>query len=41
MKSTTKTIEKILGFSAGYAAERLDELTARESGGGRQAYGWP
>jgi DNA-binding CsgD family transcriptional regulator len=31
MSSTTKTLEKILGYSAGYAAERLDELTNRES----------
>jgi DNA-binding NarL/FixJ family response regulator len=28
--TTTKTIEKILGVSADYAAERLDELTPRE-----------
>jgi two-component system, LuxR family, response regulator FixJ len=31
MKPTTKTIEKILGFSADYAAKRLDELTPRET----------
>ena len=30
MGRTTKTIEKILGFSADYAAERLGELTPRE-----------
>ena len=30
MKSTTKTLEKILGVSADYAAERLGELTPRE-----------
>jgi DNA-binding NarL/FixJ family response regulator len=30
MSRTTKTLEKILGFSADYAAERLDELTSRE-----------
>ena len=31
MSRTTKTLEKILGFSTDYAAERLDELTPRES----------
>jgi DNA-binding CsgD family transcriptional regulator len=31
MSSTTKTLEKILGFSADYASERLGELTPRET----------
>ena len=31
MIRTTKTLEKILGFSADYAAERLYELTPRET----------
>jgi two-component system, LuxR family, response regulator FixJ len=31
MSRTTKTLEKILGFSADYAAQRLDELTPRET----------
>ena len=30
MSRTTMPLEKILGFSADYAAERLDELTPRE-----------
>ena len=31
MKTITRTVEKILGFQVDHAAERLDELTPRET----------